>query len=241
MDNLTNTDDMNGDSAPTGQLLSHQDSAMSTDSPNGSSYTRQGSSSSSSKGNRRRSSIGSSQKSSRRGSQRLVGSAASAPPPPRYYDGDKPPGPAKYRWPTEEPQLAEARLRDGVCRVADTCGNPDTGASGCYFIFRGYPCIVTSLLQVAKPFFLSLLVQHCASLSRVYLRNALLPLLVLCSIVMLLLKMYGYLSCKDTCNILILRSFTCFSDKSHSYAFYSRLPGAYSRECTAVGSFFLSR
>lgn len=139
---------MNGDNnALTGQLLNHQASAISTDGPDGSGYTRQGSSSSSSS-SRRRSSIGSSQKSSRRGSQRAVGSAASAPSPPRYYQGDTPPGPAKYRWPTEEPQLAEARLRDGVCRVADTCGNPDTGASGCYFIFRGYPCIVTSLLQV---------------------------------------------------------------------------------------------
>jgi len=146
MDMSNNTDDMNVDDASTGPLLSHQPSAMSTDGSNGGSYTRQGSSSSSS--SRRRSSIGSGQKSSRHGSQRLVGSAASAPPPPRYYQGDAPPGPAKYRWPTEEPQLAEARLRDGVCRVADTCGNPDTGASGCYFIFRGYPCIVTSLLQV---------------------------------------------------------------------------------------------
>ena len=79
------------------------------------------------------------------------GAAASRPLSPRYFipaPGGGPPAPANWLVPAPPPSEAVQQLRDGVCRVTDTCGDPDTGATGCYFVFRGYPCVVTSLLQV---------------------------------------------------------------------------------------------
>ena len=67
----------------------------------------------------------------------------------------RPPGgqhqPETHRRPETPPPAHVTNQRNAVCCVGDVCGNPESGSSGCYFKFRGYGCVVTSLLQVPSP------------------------------------------------------------------------------------------
>ena len=60
---------------------------------------------------------------------------------------------APEQWQSPPPPLPPhvQAQRDAVCCVTDVCGNPDSGSSGGYFKFRGYPVVLTSLLQVPTP------------------------------------------------------------------------------------------